>query len=44
MDWETELMEAFVTGVNRDFPNPRRIGCPGNDFLLPLAAGRRDAQ
>lgn len=44
MDWETELIEAFETVVHRDFPNPGRIGCPGHDSLVALAACRTHAQ
>jgi hypothetical protein len=33
MDWETELLNSFETILHRDFPNPRRIGCPGRDLL-----------
>lgn len=44
VDWETELMAVFETTVRRHFPNPQRIGCPGHEFLLALAAGQRDDQ
>lgn len=44
IDWETELMAAFETVVQRDFPNPQRIGCPGHDSLVALVAGRSDAE
>jgi hypothetical protein len=44
MDWETELINSFETIVHRDFPNPQRIGCPGRDSLMSLAAGPGDAQ
>jgi hypothetical protein len=44
MDWETELLNSFETIVHRDFPNPRRIGCPGRDLLAGLAACVGDAQ
>jgi hypothetical protein len=44
MDWETDLIEAFETIVHRDFPNPRRIGCPGHESLVALAACRTEAQ
>ena len=44
LDWETELVAALETVVHRDFPNPQRIGCPEPEFLLALAAGRRDNQ
>ena len=44
MDWETELINSFDTIVHREFPNPQRIGCPGRDSLMDLAAGLEDAQ
>jgi len=44
MDWETELIDSFETLVHRDFPNPQRIGCPGHDSLVGLAASLGDAQ
>jgi len=44
MDWETELIDSFETIVHRDFPNPGRIGCPGRDSLIDLAARLADAQ
>jgi len=44
MDWETELINSFETIVHRDFPNPQRIGCPGRDSLVGLAACIGDAQ
>ena len=44
MDWETELIVSFETILHRDFPNPQRIGCPGRDSLMGLAAGCEDAQ
>lgn len=44
MDWETELIDALETVVHRDFPNPQRVGCPGRDSLVGLAACQKDAQ
>jgi len=44
MDWETDLIDPFETVVHRDFPNPRRVGCPGHDSLVALAACRADAE
>jgi len=44
MDWETELIDSFETTVHRDFPNPGRIGCPGRESFMGLAAGLGDAQ
>jgi hypothetical protein len=44
MVWETELIDALEAIVHRDFPNPQRVGCPGRDSLVGLAACRRDAQ
>jgi hypothetical protein len=44
MDWETELIISFDAIVHRDFPNPRRIGCPGRDSLLGLAVCLEEAQ
>lgn len=44
MDWEAKLLNSFETIVHRDFPNPRRIGCPGPDLVVALAAGARNAQ
>ena|SRR5215831_6735916 len=44
IDWETDLIDTFETVVHRDFPNPKRVGCPGPDSLVALAACRTDAQ
>jgi hypothetical protein len=43
MDWETELITSFDAIVHRDFPNFRRIGCPGRDSLVGLAVCLGDA-
>jgi hypothetical protein len=37
MDSEKELLDAFERIIREDFPNPQRIGCPGQDVLLKLA-------
>jgi hypothetical protein len=34
-----ELLEAFERIIHGDFPNPQRIGCPGDKVLLKLAEG-----
>ena len=44
MDWEKDLIEAFERVIYRDFPNPERVGCPGRDSLVALAACRTDAR
>ena len=44
MGWETELVRSFEAIVHRDFPNPHRVGCPGRDSLVGLAACLGDAQ
>lgn len=44
MDLETELVNSFETIVRRDYPNPRRIGCPARNSLVGLAICLGDAQ
>ena len=44
MGSEKELMEAFETIIHEDFPNPQRIGCPGDEALLKLAEGSEQVQ
>ena len=44
MDREEDLIVAFERVVHRDFPNPKRVGCPGHDSLVALAACRTEAQ
>ena len=44
MGWETELITSFDAIVHRDFPNPRRVGCPGRDSVVGLAVCLEDAQ
>ncbi len=39
MGSEKDLVEAFERIIHEDFPNPQRIGCPGHQALLRLAAG-----
>lgn len=39
MGSEKELLEAFERIIHEDFPNPQRIGCPGDETLLKLAEG-----
>ena len=39
MATEKDLIEAFRALVQKDFPNPQRIGCPGHDALMQLASG-----
>lgn len=39
MSSEKELLEAFEWVIHEDFPNPQRIGCPGDQALLKLAEG-----
>jgi hypothetical protein len=39
MGSEKELLEAFERIIHEDFPNPQRIGCPGDEALLKLAEG-----
>jgi hypothetical protein len=39
MGSEKELRETFERIIHEDFPNPQRIGCPGDDALLKLAGG-----
>jgi hypothetical protein len=36
MGSEKELLEAFERIIHEDFPNPQRIGCPGEDALFRL--------
>lgn len=44
MGSEKELLEAFERIIHEDFPNPQRIGCPGDDTLLKLAEGTSQVQ
>jgi len=44
MDWGKELIDVFERVVHRDFPNPKRVGCPGHDSLVALGTCRTDAQ
>jgi hypothetical protein len=44
MGSEEELVEAFEQMIHEDFPNPQRIGCPGDVSLLKLAKGSGDVQ
>jgi hypothetical protein len=37
MGSEKELLDAFENVIHEDFPNPKRIGCPGYEALLKLA-------
>jgi hypothetical protein len=39
MGSEKELLEAFERIIHENFPNPQRIGCPGDEALLELAGG-----
>jgi len=39
MGSEKELLETFESIIHEDFPNPQRIGCPGDEALLELAEG-----
>jgi hypothetical protein len=39
MGSEKELLDAFERIIHEDFPNPRRIGCPGQEALSQLAEG-----
>ena len=38
MNLENELLDAFDRVVHEDYPNPRRINCPGSSALEQLAA------
>lgn len=38
MNLEKELLDAFDRVVHEDYPNPRRINCPGSSALEKLAA------
>jgi len=40
MNLESELLDAFDRVVHEDYPNPRRIDCPGSSVLEKLAAAR----
>lgn len=37
MGSEKELLDAFERIIHEDFPNPQRIGCPGQEVLAKLA-------
>lgn len=37
MDIEKDLIDAFESLVRRNFPNPHRVGCPGNEVLAQFA-------
>jgi hypothetical protein len=36
-DDEKRLLDLLAQGLSRDFPNPRRIGCPGSPILRGIA-------
>jgi hypothetical protein len=38
---ERELLELFSRSALNDYPNPERIGCPGEAFLRQLATNRK---
>jgi hypothetical protein len=38
MNLEKELLDAFDRVVHEDYPNPRRINCPGSAAIEKLAA------
>lgn len=38
MTLEDELFEAFDRVVHEDYPNPKRVNCPGHSALQKLAA------
>lgn len=42
MDSEKDLIDAFEKVVHRDFSNPERVGCPGNDVLERFATHPAD--
>ena len=44
MGSERELVEAFERIIHEDFPNPQRVGCPGDETLLKLAEGSGDVR
>lgn len=44
MATEKDLIEAFRALVQKNFPNPRRIGCPGHDALVQLASGSESSE
>jgi hypothetical protein len=44
MDSEKDLLDALDRVVHEDFPNPRRIACPGREVLLKLVQQPVDAQ
>jgi hypothetical protein len=44
MDTEKELLDAFDRVVHEDFPNPQRVGCPGQDALLELSKSPTDGR
>ena len=44
VDFEKEMLDAFDRVVHEDFPNPRRVACPGREILLKLAQGPADAR
>jgi hypothetical protein len=38
---ERELLELFAKSALNDYPNPERLGCPGEAFLRQLATDRK---
>jgi hypothetical protein len=44
MDSEKELLDAFDRVVHKDFPNPQRIDCPGQEALLQLTHQHPDGE
>jgi hypothetical protein len=44
MDSEKDLLDALDRVMHEDFPNPKRIACPGREVLLKLAQQPADTQ
>ena len=38
---ERAILDLFEKASLNDYPNPERIGCPGDDFLKQLVRNRR---
>src|SRR6185437_3622392 len=38
---ERQLLRLLAESALNDYPNPERIGCPGQDFLRTLACRRK---
>ena len=43
-DQERRMLDLLEQAALHDYPNPKRIDCPGPDFLKRLATDRKSIQ